>query len=223
MRVREVAGGGRAVEVPPERLARWFAGFEKRNGPARCTVLGATEVVVTAANGTTATVAVPFPPLDVVGERAGLDVDALVRHARVERRIGLVLLRLGAHSVGIAEGERIVTSRTDRHYVQGRTAAGGWSQQRFARRRGNQARQAIDRAARDIVDVLGPEAASLDAVVCGGDKSALDDVLADSRLPRALTERVVPWVLDAAEPRKAVLEDAARRARAVEIVVRDAS
>lgn len=222
MRVREVAGGGRAVEVPPERLARWFAGFESRNGPARRTVLGATEVVVTAANGTTATVAVPFPPLDVVGERPGLDVDALVRHAQVERRIGLVLLRLGAHSVGIAEGERIVTSRTDRHYLQGRTAAGGWSQQRFARRRGNQARQAIDRAARDIADVLGPEAASLDAVVCGGDKGALDDVLADSRLPRALTERVVPWVLDVAEPRKAVLEDAARRARAVEIVVRDA-
>ncbi|GAA5123212.1 acVLRF1 family peptidyl-tRNA hydrolase [Haloechinothrix salitolerans] len=222
MRVREVAGGGRAVEVPPERLARWFAGFERRNGPAERTVLGPTEVVITAANGTTATAAVPFPPLDVSGERAGLDVDALVRHAQVERRIGLVLVRLGAHSIGIAEGERVVTSRTDRHLVHGRTAKGGWSQQRFARRRGNQARQAIDRAARDVSDVLGPEATSLDVVVCGGDKAALDDLLTDSRLPRALTERVVPWVLDVAEPRKLVLEDAARRARAVEIVVRDA-
>ncbi|MPY96982.1 MAG: hypothetical protein GEU97_03145 [Actinophytocola sp.] len=221
MRVREVAGGGRAVEVPPERLARWFAGFERRNGPAEHTVLSVTEVVVTAANGTTATVAVPFPPLSASGEHAGLNVDALVQHARVERRIGLVLLRLGAHSIGIAEGERVVTSRTDRHLVHGRTSKGGWSQQRFARRRDKQATEALDRAARDIADVLGPEAASLDAVVLGGDKAALDDVLADARLPRALTERVVPGVLDVAEPRKAVLDEAARRARAVEIVVRD--
>ncbi|MPY77750.1 MAG: hypothetical protein GEV04_04495 [Actinophytocola sp.] len=222
MKVRQVAGGGRAVEVPPERLARWFAGFEKRNGLAERTVLGQEVVVVTAANGTTATVAVPFPPLAAAGEHAGLAVDALVEHALIERRIGLVLLRLGAHSVGIAVGERVVTSRTDRHLMQGRTAAGGWSQQRFARRRGNQARQAIERAARDVVDVLGPDAASLDAVVLGGDKAALDDLLADSRLPLALTERVLPAVLDVAEPRKAVLDEAARRARAVEIVVRDA-
>ena len=40
---------------------------------------------------------------------------------------------------GVAEGDRLVASKVDSYYVQGRTAAGGWSQQRFARRRENQA------------------------------------------------------------------------------------
>ena len=222
MKVRQVAGGGRAVEVPPERLERWFAGFERRNGPAERTVLTAEQVVVTATGGGTATVTVPYPPLGAEGEEPGLAIEPLLRHALTERRIGLVLLRLGAHSVGVAVGERVVTSRTDRHLMQGRTAAGGWSQQRFARRRGNQARQAVARAARDVADVLGPETASLDAVVLGGDKAALDELLADAQFPKALAELVMPWVLDVAEPRRVVLDEAARRARAVVIVVRNA-
>lgn len=220
MKVREVAGGGRAVEVPPERLARWFGGFEKRNGPAERTVLSPDEVVVTAANGTTATVAVPFPPLDTEGERPGLDVDALVRHAQAERRIGLVLVRLGAHSIGIAAGERVVTSRTDRHLVHGRTSKGGWSQQRFARRRDKQATEALARVARDVADVLGPRVDELDAVVCGGDRAAIDELRDDPKLAGVFA-LARPVVLDVGEPRRAVLDEAARRARAVEIVVRD--
>lgn len=183
-------------------------------------MLTAEQVVVTAANGTTATVAVPYPPLDAEGEQPGLAIESLLRHALTERRIGLVLLRLGAHSVGIAAGERVITSRTDRHLMQGRTAAGGWSQQRFARRRDNQARQAVARAARDVAAVLSPEVASLDAIVLGGDKAALDELF--GRLDPAMAELVMPWVLDVAEPRRVVLDEAARRARAVEIVVRDA-
>src|SRR5690606_22434308 len=86
---------------------------------------------------------------------AGLEIGPLVDYALKPRRLGLILVRKGAHSVGIAEGPRVVVSRTGRHYVQGRTAAGGQSQQRFARRREQQGRQALNRAADDILDVLG--------------------------------------------------------------------
>ena len=60
----------------------------------------------------------------------------------------------------------------------------------------------------------------LDAVVLGGDAAALDDLRADRRLA-ALLARAEPRVLDVPEPRRAVLDEAARRALAVEVVVRD--
>lgn len=207
------------MEVEPERLERWFARFAERNDGVTSTRLGPDEVVVTGGNGTTATVTVPFPPLDAEGLRDGLDIAALARHAGRPRRVGLLLLRLGAHSVGVAEQGRVVVSRTDRHLVHGRSAAGGWSQQRFARRREGQARQALRAAADDAAEILGARASELDGVVLGGDRRALDELRADRRLD-AVFALAAPRVLDVGEPRRAVLDEAAERARAVEIVVR---
>jgi hypothetical protein len=54
-KARQVAGGGRAVEVAPDRLAGWFTRFAERNDGVRATLLGPREVRVTAGNGVTAT------------------------------------------------------------------------------------------------------------------------------------------------------------------------
>ncbi len=224
-RTRQAPGGGRVVEVEPERLRRWFARFAERNDGVAETVLGPHEVTVTAGDGTTATVTVPFGPLGTFGPdtteqvRDGLAVDPLVDHAQRPRRLGLLLVRLGAHSVGVAENGHVTVSRTDRHLVQGRSAAGGWSQQRFARRRGGQARQALRSAADDAAEILVPRVPELDGVVLAGDRRALDELRGDSRLTPVFAA-AQPRVLDVAEPRRAVLDEAARRARAVEIVVR---
>ena len=69
-------------------------------------------------------------------------------------------------------------SKVDRNYVQGRTAAGGWSQQRFARRRDNQAKAASSDAVGIAGRILLPEVRSLAAVVAGGDRAAVDAILA---------------------------------------------
>lgn len=223
-RVRAVAGGGRAVEVDPARLPAWFDGFAARNGGVSRTVLADRQVRVEATDGTTATVDVLFEPLGVTAEPvvfAGLQVDALVDYARRERRIGLVLARKGAHSVGVAVGAQVVRSRTDRHLLQGRTAAGGWSQQRFARRREQQGRQALARVADDVLELLGGELATLDAVVLGGDRRALDELRADRRLA-PIFAKALTRVLEVGEPRRSLLDEAAVRARAVEIVIRAA-
>ena len=71
---------------------------------------------------------------------------------------------------------------------------------------------AADAAAR----VLLPRAAELDAVVLGGDAAALRTVAADARLA-GLLERAEARVLAVAQPRRAVLDEAARRARYVEV------
>ncbi|WP_017975889.1 acVLRF1 family peptidyl-tRNA hydrolase [Actinopolyspora halophila] len=220
-KVRQLPGGGRAVEVEAARLPGWFERFVGNHGGAESTSVGPREVRVLAADGATARVRVPFEELAPPhGESSGLDVDGLVEHVSRRRRTGLVLVRHGAHSVGVAEGERIVSSSTDRHYVQGRNKAGGWSQKRYARRRAGQARKAVNSAAEAVVEVLLPEVESLDGVVLGGDRRALSELEEDSRLSRLLS-RAEPRVLEVAEPRLTVLKEAARRANAVEVEVRD--
>ena len=64
----------------------------------------------------------------------------------------------------------VLSSSTDRAYLQGRTAAGGWSQQRFARRRDNQRTASYESAAATAARMLVPSAASLRGLVLGGDR-----------------------------------------------------
>lgn len=214
VKARPAAGGGRWVEISPERVRGWLDGFYGRHD-------GATEqalVLTGHSNGDTATLHPPPGLADVP------DVDTLLAGLRNPPRIGLLLARKGAVAAGLADGSTITVSKVERHYVQGRTAAGGTSQQRYARRRANQADAATDRAADIAARVLlpyapgGPAAADqqVRALVCGGDRVMIDAVLADRRL-RPLVPLRHPHLLDTAEPRLAVLQDAAVAARRVRI------
>jgi hypothetical protein len=210
---RPAAGGGRWVEVAPGRLPRWVAGFAERHGPfvTRPEEYG---VGLTAADGALAEL--HSPP----GSPPAATMDEFVVSATAGRRIGLVLARRGAVAVGVADGDTLVASKVDSSYVQGRTAAGGWSQQRFARRRDNQAKAAAAGAADIVVRLLLPVVTDLVAVVAGGDRRAVDAVLDDPRLAPVSARRVDPF-LDVGEPKLAVLQEAARRARAVRIRIVD--
>jgi hypothetical protein len=212
---REVAGG-RRVEVGPERLDGWLTRFAGRHGDVT-TVAGPDEVVVTAADGAEARLQVPFPPLTVdpaVPDRG------LAAHVLRPRRVGVLLVRLGGHAVGVFDGDRLVTSKVGSRQVHGRSAAGGWSQQRFARRREGQVRVALAAAADLAASLLVPVAGTLDAVVLGGDRRSVDTVLADTRLA-PLRPLVVPPLLDVPDPRRAVLDSAPARYRSVRIVLVD--
>lgn len=220
-RTREVAGGGRAVEVEPERLPGWLERFAARHGGLVVDRATPTRVRFRAGDGASAEVTVPFGGLPAgCADDGPAVVDALYAHLAVPRRVGIVLVRLGGHSVGVAVGGVVEVSATGTRPVHGRTRKGGSSSGRFARRRDNQARVALDAAADTVARVLLPVADTLDAVVLGGDSAALDDLRTDRRLA-ALLARAEPRVLDVPEPRRAVLDEAARRARAVEVVVRD--
>ncbi|MER7891151.1 acVLRF1 family peptidyl-tRNA hydrolase [Micromonospora sp. NPDC094482] len=213
MTSRPAAGGGRWVEVDPARVARWVDGFADRHGPPTTTVQGY-GLVLAAPDGATAELHAP------PGAPASTDVPGFVAAAVAPRRLGLLLARKGAVAVGVAEGTDLVVSKVDTRYVQGRTAAGGWSQQRFARRRDNQAKAALGDAAELAVRLLLPQAATLTAVVCGGDRRAVDTVLADRRLAPLVPLRA-ERLLDVPEPRHAVLVAAVSAARAVQIRLRD--
>ena len=211
-------GGGRWVTVAPERLQRWLDGFAERHGTVSVSAT-ADQVVVTGADGAVATVEVPFPPLApqaVSTPEAAVALTALVDHVLTERTVGVLLARLGGHAAGVFVGPRLVASKVGSRYVQGRTAAGGWSQQRFARRRAGQAAVAHAAAADDAAGVLLGR--DLDAVVLGGDRTAVDAVLSDRRLAH-LKELASGRLLAVPDPRLKVLQEL--RFRDVRIRVTD--
>jgi hypothetical protein len=228
---RPASGGGRWLEVAPERIARWLAGFGERHGGVTGAERGPRTVRFTAADGATAECHVPFPPLapDPVGEADPVGVAgpsgvadvagavrALTEHACRARLVGVLLVRLGGHAAGVFDGERLVVSKVGSRLVHGRSAAGGWSQHRFARRRDKQAREALEDAANVAVRVLGPHLGGLDAVVLGGDRRALDELRADPRLSPVFALASGP-VLTVPDPRLVVLREAPRGFRSVRI------
>ena len=136
--------------------------------------------------------------------------------------LGVVLVRRGGYAVGIARSGRLLAHKTGTRYVQARTSAGGWSQQRFARRRGNQAddlvRAVVGHAERVVL--RGP--ATPRGLVLGGDRGLARSVLADPRLSRlaGLPTRELP---DLPDPRLVVLETAVRRGRAVRVTLTEST
>jgi hypothetical protein len=191
----------RDVTVGPERLERWLAGFAERHGGVETTVRpDAVELVGT--DGDRAWVEVPFPPL--TGD--------LVEHALRPRRVGVLLVRRGGYAAGVFDGSRLTASKVGSSYVQGTTKAGGWSQQRYARRRANQASHAFAEAADVAARILGGVA--LEAFVAGGDRDAVRSVLTDRRL--AHLEPVGPW-LEVKDPKLKILETMPEQFRAVRI------
>jgi hypothetical protein len=204
-KVRPAAGGGRWAEISPHRLAGWLDGFYGRHE-------GVVEVglLLAAANGDTAEL-IPPPGLPAVQT-----IDEFLAAVKLPRRLGLLLARKGAVAVGVADGDELVASKVERFYVQGRTAAGGWSQQRFARRRSNQAAEGVREAAQIAERVLLPHVSTLDALVCGGDRTTVEAILIEPRLAPLVALRH-ERLLDVPEPRHAVLVDALAAAKMIRI------
>lgn len=206
------------MSVAPERLNGWFERFTASHGDARLSC-SAEAVTAAADDGCVARFDVPFPPLI---DPTSIDpLCALIAHAALDRRVGILLIRRGGFATGVAQAGRLAVSKVGTRYVQGRTAAGGQSQQRFARRRDNQAMALVGAAVEVAARIVVPEVPRLDALVTGGDRALLAAALADSRLAGLAGLPRGPF-LAIADPRLDVLQEAAHTARAVQITITDA-
>lgn len=202
----------RTVAVDRRRLAGWITRFADRHHGAE--VAAAPDLcTLTAPDGAVAAIAVPFPPL------LDLHLDGLLAHVNADRVVGVLLARKGGHAVGIFDGKRLTSSKVGSRYVQGKTKAGGWSQQRYARRRANQAAGAYAHAATDTAEVLLPHLERLEHLVTGGDKTAVGEVLADIRLaPLSALRHSSPLpTLSTPDPRLKILQEFASRFLSVRI------
>jgi hypothetical protein len=197
--------------VAPERLGRWLDGVADRHGAFTDVALDGDAVQVTCEDTTAVTLRSPFawspgPAL----------LTSFTAAAREAHRAAVLLVRRGRWAVGVFDGAELVVSKVDARQVQGRTAAGGWSQQRFARRRGHQTDAVVAHAVETAVRVLLPHAGTVVAVFTGGDRGLTDEVLADPRLAPLAALRREP-ALEVGEPTKAALLETPGQFRAVRV------
>jgi len=209
------------MEVSPERLTAWLESFAQRHGDIAVEP-GPAVVTFRAGDGALAEAHVPFPPLpEAAGDRTGPITESAERisaHARAERTVGVLLVRLGGYAAGVFTGPEahLAASKVGSRLVHGRSAAGGTSQQRFARRREKQASEALGAAADTAAAVFGQFAGKLDAVVLGGDRRAIAGLRDDPRL-RPYFDLAVERFLTVPDPRLAVLRSTPRLFRAIRI------
>lgn len=205
------SGSARRIEVDPERIVKWVNGFAERHGELTWSS-AESSVTVSAADGATAV----LDPLASGAAGGAGDLDGLAVWAMPPEAIALVLVRRGGYAVGLGQGAELISHKVGTRYVQSRTAAGGWSQHRFARRRDNQADalvvSVIEHARRVVL------ASPSGALVVGGDRSLVRDVLADPRLAR-LVKLPRRELFDLPDPKLVVLKQALRRGRAVRITL----
>jgi hypothetical protein len=149
-------------------------------------------------------------------DRASGELEALACWATPPTRVALILVRRGGYAVGLGDGPDLIAHKVGTRYVQSRTAAGGWSQHRFARRRDNQADALVISVIEHALRVVA--VSHSDALVVGGDKALARDVMADPRLAR-IARLPRRELFDLPDPRLVVLKQALRRARAVRITL----
>ena len=205
--------GPERYDIPPERLERWLDRWVELHGEIAGRSQGPERLTLTAADGAVLECDPPFPPL------TGKGVEGLLAHVRRDRVVAVLLVRLGGHAAGVFSGRRLVDSKVDNRFVKGRHKKGGSSQRRFERRREEQARMALEQAADTAARVLLPHKADLDALVLGGDRAALREVMADVRM-RPLRPLQAEDVIDVAEPRLKVLEATPDRFLATRLTLR---
>jgi hypothetical protein len=209
-------GSVRTAFVPGPRLDGWVERFSAAHHGFRLSD-DDDGVRLLAADGTTALLQPPWP----VDGRPGRGADSLERLASIAsqpRRLGLLLVRRGGYGIAVASEGAVLASKAGTRYVQSRTAAGGQSQQRFARRRSNQADELVQAVGLQARQVFSGH--PFEYVVPGGDRALVELVLEEpalkdyARLPRLAH-------LDVPDPRAAVLKKAAVEACAVRIQVTD--
>ena len=239
------ASPARWIDVAPERFPGWIESFGGRHGTVRLAdEPGDAEpggaVVFVAADGAVARVHAPFPPVpglaaarepgdrdptgqDFAGRGSaaqdpGEAARLIAAHAAAGRTVGVLLVRLGGYAAGVFTGAppRLADSKVGSRLVHGRSAAGGQSQQRFARRREKQAAEALGAAADTAAAVFGRSGRPLDALVLGGDRRAVAGLRDDPRL-RGYFAVAVDRFLTTPDPRLAVLRETPRMFRAIQV------
>lgn len=133
--------------------------------------------------------------------------------------LAVLLLRRGGYAVALAAEDGLLAHKVGSRHVQSRTAAGGWSQQRFARRRGNQADALVVAVQDHFVRILDGQPAPM-ALLVGGDKALAAEVLADPRLVH-LTTLPSRAAYDIGDPKRSVLDETLRRSRRVRVTIEE--
>ncbi|MCZ9880578.1 acVLRF1 family peptidyl-tRNA hydrolase [Arthrobacter sp. B2a2-09] len=221
---KQPPGAGRTAFIPGPRLIGWVERFAASHGAVQeepddgGTLLRAADgTLLRAADGALALLRAPWP-VDGRPGRGTSTVERLASLASQERRLGIILVRRGGYAVGVVSGGKVTASKSGSRYVQSRSAAGGSSQQRFARRRENQANALTEAVAGYAAGVFAGH--GIEYLVLGGDAALSAAVLEESALKEYAARKRLAF-LAVADPNATVLRKAAADACAVRIEVTD--
>jgi hypothetical protein len=152
-----------------------------------------------------------------------VELEPLFAALATDHVMAALLVRLGGYAVGVFDGERLVASKVGSRFVKGRHNKGGSSSGRFSRRREEQARALIEAAAETAVEVLDPWRGRAEYAALGGDRTAVDRVLAARPELVWLADGALPRFFDVPEPRQRVLERLPYELYAAELVTQPAA
>jgi peptide subunit release factor 1 (eRF1) len=151
-----------------------------------------------------------LPPFPIAEEYItnGYEIGPLRSLLSQDFLIALVLVRLGAYSIGVCQGTKLIDSKTGTGLVHARHKKGGSSQARFARHREKQIEQFLERVCGHVREHIEPHARSLDYLVYGGAKTTILSLRKQCPFLSQFDDRILRMLLDIPEPRKTVLEKA---------------
>jgi peptide subunit release factor 1 (eRF1) len=151
-----------------------------------------------------------LPPFPIAEEYVtnGYDVEPLRSLIGHDFLVALVLVRLGAYSIGVCSGTELIGSKTGTGLVHSRHKKGGSSQARFARHREKQIEQFLIRVCGHVREHIEPHARSLDYLVYGGARTTILLLRKQCLFLSQFDDRILRMLLDIPEPRKAVLKKA---------------
>ena len=187
--------------VGRENLRKQLAPLE--GGPGRASYADGSLRIETAGE-----VIVVRPPFGLAheGEYENVRLEPLFEALAADHVVAALLVRLGGYAVGVFDGERLIASKVGSRFVKGRHKKGGSSSGRFSRRRDEQARALIEEVAEVAVRALEPWRDRVEFAALGGDRAAVDRVLAARPELGWLAEKALPRFFTVREPRQTVLE-----------------
>jgi peptide subunit release factor 1 (eRF1) len=154
------------------------------------------------------------PPFPVTDSCVTPELDVATLHAMLEQDylVAFILVRLGAFAVGVARGEKLLTSKVGTGNVHGRHRQGGSSAHRFERHRDKQIEYFVTRLCNYARELIGPYEKKLDYLVYGGSTTAIETAHKQCGFIANLKTPQLPPHLDIPDPRLPVLRTAVRDA-----------
>jgi hypothetical protein len=151
-----------------------------------------------------------LPPFPIGSEylTSSYDIEPLWPLLNHDYLIALVLVRLGAYSIAICQGTKLIDSKTGAGLVHARHKKGGSSQARFSRHRQKQIEYFLDRVCGHVREHIEPYTRSLDYLVYGGARVTILSLRKRCPFLRQFEDRILRTLLDIPKPRKVVLEKA---------------
>jgi hypothetical protein len=153
----------------------------------------------------------PFP-LDGDGLRRGCDPAPLRSALEKDRKLGLILVRLGRYAIGVFEGDKLLAGKAGTGLVHARHHKGGSSANRFARHREKQMEYFFTRIEEHAREILGPHLDDIEYVIYGGARDTLARMWKQCAFFELLRPKTLDRLIDVREPRRAAFDEALKQA-----------